>query len=141
MILLSEQVGLQNVYTPLPFGFHLTLIVFATIIFLLQFFRRKRICYLLAALAVDATIITHFAFENNTVITTLEIAEILLVLGCLADIIAAYLKRRKNTLEEKENESLLAKEQKEREQKEIISDKDVLDNAFDSELNDLDESK
>ena len=59
----------------------------------------------------------------------------------MADIIAAYLKRRKNTLEEKENESLLAKEQKEREQKEIISDKDVLDNAFDSELNDLDESK
>ena len=71
----------------------------------------------------------------------MEIAEILLVLGCFADIIIAYLKRRKNTLEEKENESLLAKEQKEREQKEIISDKDVLDKAFDSELNDLDDSE
>lgn len=140
-MILTEQVGLQNVYTPLPFGFHLVLIIVATVIFLIQFFRRNRICYLLAVLAVDATIVTHFAFDNKMVITILEIVEILLVLGCIVDIVFAYIKRRKKISEEKEKENVLAQQQKEREKKEVISDKDVLDNAFDSELNDLDDSE
>lgn len=138
MIILTEQVGLQNVYTPLPLGIHLIFSIFATIIFLIQFFRKNRLCYLFATLAVDATLVTHFAFENKIVIIVLEIIELLLVLGCITDILLTYIKRKKKMSEEKENESILERQQKEREKKEIMSDKDILDNAFDRELNDLD---
>lgn len=141
MTILTEQVGLQNVYTPLPFGIHLIFGIFATIIFLIQFFRKNRVCYLLAALAVDATLVTHFAFENKTVIIVLEIIELLLVLGCITDIALTYMKRRNKMRDEKANESILERQQKEREKKEVMSDKDILDNAFNSELNDLDDSE
>lgn len=141
MIILTEQVGLQNVYTPLPLGIHLVFSIFATIIFLVQFYRKNRLCYLLAALAIDATLVTHFAFENKIVIIVLEIIELLLVLGCITDILLTYIKRKKKMSEEKENESILERQQKEREKKEIMSDKDILDNAFDRELNDLDDGE
>ncbi len=134
-----EQVGLQNVYTPLPLELHILFSVFATIVLMIQFFRKKRVCYLLSTLAIDATLITHFAFENKRVILVLEIIELLLVAGCIIDIVAAYVKRKKETRSEKEQESLLEEQQKDREKREIISDKDILDKAFDSELNDLDD--
>lgn len=134
-----EQVGLQNVYTPLPLELHILFSVFATIVLMIQFFRKKRVCYLLSTLAIDATLITHFAFENKRVILVLEIVELLLVAGCIIDIVAAYVKRKKETRSEKEQESLLEEQQKDREKREIISDKDILDKAFDSELNDLDD--
>lgn len=134
-----EQVGLQNVYTPLPLELHILFSVFATIVLMIQFFRKKRVCYLLSTLAIDATLITHFAFENKRVILVLEIVELLLVAGCIIDIVAAYVKRKKETHSEKEQESLLEEQQKDREKREIISDKDILDKAFDSELNDLDD--
>lgn len=141
MTVLTEQVGLQNVYTPLPFKIHLIFCIFATIVFLVQFFRKNRISYLLATLAIDATIATHFAFDNKTIILVLQIIELLLVIGCIIDIVLAYINHRKKTREQKAEESILEKQQKEREQKEILSDKDVLENAFDSELNDLDNSE
>lgn len=141
MIILTEQVGLQNVYTPLPLGIHLVFSIFATIIFLVQFYRKNRLCYLLAALAIDATLVTHFAFENKIVIIVLEIIELLLVLGCITDILFTYINRKKKMREEKENESISERQQKEREKKEIMSDKDILDNAFDRELNDLDDGE
>ena len=134
-----EQVGLQNVYTPLPLELHILFSVFATIVLMIQFFRKKRVCYLLSTLAIDATLITHFAFENKRVILVLEIVELLLVAGCIIDIVVAYVKRKKETRLEKEQESLLEEQQKDREKREIISDKDILDKAFDSELNDLDD--
>ena len=134
-----EQIGLQNVYTPLPLELHILFSVFATIVLMIQFFRKKRVCYLLSTLAIDATLITHFAFENKRVILVLEIIELLLVAGCIIDIVAAYVKRKKETRSEKEQESLLEEQQKDREKREIISDKDILDKAFDSELNDLDD--
>lgn len=140
MTVLTEQVGLQNVYTPLPFDIHLIFCIFATVVLMIQFFRKNRICYLLATLAIDATLATHLAFENKTVILVLQIIELLLVIGCVIDIILAYIDRRKKTREEKAEESILEKQQKEREKKEVLSDQDVLDNAFDSELNDLDNS-
>ncbi len=141
MIELAEQVGLQNVYTPLPFKIHLLFSVFATIVLIIQLFRKKRICYLLATLAIDSTLITHFAFDSRRVIFALEIVELVLVAGCIVDIIIAYLKKRKQTRDERNQESLLESRQKERERKEIVSDADVLEKAFDSDLNDLDDSE
>lgn len=141
MITLTEQIGLQNVYTPLPFGIHLVFSVFATIVLMIQFFRKHRICYLLATLAIDATLITHFAFESRRVIFALEIVELVLVAGCIFDIVVAYLKRREQTRDEREQESLLESQQKEREKKEVVSDEDILDKAFDSDINDLDNSE
>lgn len=138
MTALTEQVGLQNVYTPLPFEIHLVFSIFATIVLLIQFFRKERLCYLLSTLAIDATLITHFAFENKTVILILEIIELALVAGCIIDIAFAYVKKRKTLQEEKEQQSLLESKQKEREKKEAISDANILDKAFDKELNDLD---
>lgn len=140
MTILTEQVGLQNVYTPLPFNIHLVFCAFASIVLMIQFFRKNRISYLLATLAIDATLATHFAFDNKTVILVLQIIELLLVIGCIIDIVLAYINRRKKTREQKAEESILEKQQKEREKKEVLSQKDVLDNAFDSELNDLDNS-
>ena len=141
MTFFSEQIGLQNVYTPLPFEIHLVFSVFATVVLLIQFFRKNRVCYLFATLAIDATLITHFAFENKTVILVLEIIELALVAGCIIDILVAYVKKRKKTEDNKEQEKLLETQQKEREKREEISDKDILDKAFDSELNDLDDSE
>lgn len=141
MIAFTEQVGLQNVYTPLPFKIHLVFIIFATIVLLIQFFRKKRVCYLLATLAIDATLITHYTFENKGTIFFLEVFEILLVAGCIIDIAVAYVKNKKAMREEKEKKRLLDSQQKEREKEEAISDADVLDKAFDKELNDLDSEK
>lgn len=141
MTAFTEQVGLQNVYTPLPLKIHLVFIIFATIVLLIQFFRKKRVCYLLATLAIDATLITHYAFENKGTIFFLEVFELLLVAGCIIDIAIAYVKKRKTLSEEKEQKSLLESQQKEREKKEVISDADVLDKAFDEELNDVDSEK
>lgn len=141
MTVFSEQVGLQNVYTPLPLDIHIIFSIFATIVLLIQFVRKKRVCYLLAALAIDATLITHFTFENKNVILVLEIIELALVAGCIIDIAVAYVKKRKKLRDEKKQKSLLESQQKEREKKEVISDADVLDKAFDSELNDFDNSE
>ena len=138
MTVFSEQVGLQNVYTPLPLDIHIIFSIFATIVLLIQFVRKKRVCYLLAALAIDATLITHFTFENKNVISVLEIIELALVAGCIIDIAVAYVKKRRKMRDEKKQKSLLESQQKEREKKEVISDEDVLDKAFDSELNDFD---
>ncbi len=141
MTVFSEQVGLQNVYTPLPLNIHIIFSIFATIVLLIQFVRKNRVCYLLAAMAIDATLITHFTFENKNVILVLEIIELALVAGCIIDIAIAYVKKRKKLRDEKKQKSLLESQQKEREKKEVISDADVLDKAFDSELNDFDNSE
>lgn len=138
MTLLTNQNGLQNVYTPLPLEIHMVFCIFATIVLLIQFFRKRRICYLLVTLAIDATLITHFAIEKKGVILALEIIELALVAGCIIDIFIAYLKRREKMLAEKEQKGLLESRQKEREKREIISDSDILDKAFDSDLNDFD---
>ena len=138
MTVFSEQVGLQNVYTPLPLNIHIIFSIFATIVLLIQFVRKNRVCYLLAAMAIDATLITHFTFENKNVILVLEIIELALVAGCIIDIAVAYVKKRRKMRDEKKQKSLLESQQKEREKKEVISDEDVLDKAFDSELNDFD---
>ena len=141
MMFFSENVGLQNVYTPLPFELHLVFSVFATVILLIQFCRKKRVCYLFATLAIDATLITHFTFQNRTAILALEIIELALVAGCIIDIAVAYVKKKKKLHNEKEQQKLLECQQKEREKKEEISDRDILDKAFDSELNDLDDNQ
>lgn len=141
MIALTEQIGLQNVYTPLPFGIHLVFSIFATLVLMIQFFRKNRICYLLATLAIDATLITHFAFESKRIIFILEIVELILVAGCIIDIVVAYVKKRNKTRDEREQANLLESQQKEREKNEAVSDKDILDKAFDSDLNDLDDSE
>ena len=117
MTFFTEQVGLQNVYTPLPFKIHIIFSIFATIVLLIQFCRKKRVCYLFATLAIDATLITHFTFQNRTVILALEIIELVLVAGCIIDIAVAYVKKRKEMRSEKEQEKLLESQQKEREKK------------------------
>ncbi len=137
MTLLANQEGLQNVYTPLPLGIHIVFCIFATVVLLIQYSRKSRICYLLATIAVDATLITHLAFEHKAVILTLEIIELLLVAGCIIDIAIAYMKKREKMRAEKEQKNLLDRRQKEREKREVISDSDVLDRAFDSDLNNL----
>ncbi len=137
-MIFTEQVGLQNVYTPLPFGIHLALCIFATVVFLVQFFRKNRVSYLLAALAVDATLSTHFAYENEKFILILEIVELLLILGCIIDIVLNYINNKTSARRKRKEKADMIRQQKEREKKEEISEKEILDNAFDSEFNELD---
>lgn len=76
MILTANQ--LQNVHAPLPLKAHIIFCVIATVVYGLQFMRKKLNYYFYIILAVDLTILTQF-YTQNYVIWALAVAEIILL--------------------------------------------------------------
>ncbi len=82
-IFAEESGKLQNVYAPLPLGFHIVFCLIATALYLVLFMRRKSYNYLCLLAAVDLTIIPQFATQS-AVIGTLFFVEIaLLAASCV----------------------------------------------------------
>lgn len=70
--------GLQNVHAPMPMGAHLAFCIIATVVYLIQFKRKKSKYYFYLTLAVDLTLLTQF-YEQWYVIAAVAIAEIILL--------------------------------------------------------------
>lgn len=138
MIELVIQEGLQNVYAPIPFKYHAIFCILATIILIFQFIRRNRICYLFFTLAVDATLVSHYALGHEEIMYGLAAFEVLMLAMCIVDICISSKKRKELEKEEIEKERQEIKEQKERESSEKFEDKTSVDNAFsDDDLDNL----
>ena len=71
--------NMQNVYTPLPFKVHLIFCLLATVLYIIQFYRKHSVYYLLIMIAIDLTFITQI-WTNKPVIIGLFVAEVILIL-------------------------------------------------------------
>ena len=58
-LLVEETTGMQNIFTPLNPTTHVVFCIIATIVYLLQFYRRGSWHYILIMLAVDLTFLTQ----------------------------------------------------------------------------------
>ena len=77
MPILSAAAQLQSRFTPMPFGLHIGFCIFATIVFLIIFLRRKTVSSLVWLLICDATVILQF-YSDKTTATAVGICEIFL---------------------------------------------------------------
>lgn len=131
LTLFSAAQGLQNVYTPFPFKMHLGFCIIATILYLIQFYRRGSFHYLVLMAAIDLTFLTQTTICNDgSRVAVLGIVEVAL-LAIAAVLNIHYSKQQKavkaaaNAAADEQNER---KKNAEREQSE--KDKAVVDNAF-----------
>lgn len=113
-ILTKTNSTMQNIYTALPTGMHLGFCVIATLVYGLQFIRKKSLHYLLLLIACDLTFITQI-YVSYTVLAVLAVLEIGL-LGASA--VISFLNSKK------ENE-------KEKGSKNSADSGSAVDNAFD----------
>lgn len=77
---------IENVYAPLPFGFHLCFCILATIVYTISFIRKKQKRHFYLMLAIDFTLLTHLG-DNVYSILVIVIAEIVLILMAFVDYI------------------------------------------------------
>ena len=123
---------LQNVYTPLPFNIHFGFCLIATLIYLVQYWRKRSAYYLFVMIAIDLTFVTQY-FTSKPVIWGLAIAEVLLI---IAAIVSAYLHNKKikaEKVDEIEAEKQAYENKKEAEKAQTEMDKQVVENAFEDE--------
>ncbi len=120
---------MQNVYTPMPLGVHFIFCLIATLLYLVQFYRKGAWHYILLMAAVDLTFITQF-WTSHFAISALAISEAVLLIG------AAVLSHRYNKavravrqklFEEQKKEAIKAKLMQKIKEEE---DKELVDNAF-----------
>lgn len=129
-LLVNNTAGsMQNVYTPLPYKIHFAFCLIATLLYLVQFYRKRSAYYLLIMAAIDLTFVTQY-WTSKPVIIGLLIAEVVLI---VAAVIASH---RYNKKVKAENARLEAQKKKEIENKkaaetaEAENDKKIVDNAF-----------
>lgn len=77
-ILSTANDSVQNVYIPLPSNLHIGFCVIATIVYILEVYRKRSPHYLLLMLAVDATLLMQ-VFPNSTMVVVLAVLEVLLL--------------------------------------------------------------
>lgn len=118
--------GMQNVYTPLPFKMHFIFCVIATLLYLVQFYRKRSLYYLFIMAAIDLTFVTQY-YTTKPVIIALFVAEIILIV-CAVISSHKYNKRIKAENAQKEKE--LA-QKKEMEKAFSDNEKKFVNNAFD----------
>lgn len=79
MMILPAAAKLSSRFTPMPFPLHIGFCVFATVIFLIIFLRRKTVSSLVWLLICDATAILQFYPDKKTA-TAVGICEIFLLM-------------------------------------------------------------
>ena len=109
-LLANNATGMQNVYTPLPFKVHFIFCIIATLLYLVQFYRKRSAYYLLIMAAIDLTFVTQY-WSGKPVIYALAAAEIVLI---AAAVIASVMYNKKVKAENAEE---IAQNEKEQEQK------------------------
>lgn len=128
-LLANNATGMQNVYTPLPFKVHFIFCIIATLLYLVQFYRKRSAYYLLIMAAIDLTFVTQY-WSGKPVIYALAAAEIVLI---AAAVIASVMYNKKVKAENAEE---IAQNEKEQEQKKAAeklaaeNDGKIVDNAF-----------
>ncbi len=129
MLNLLVENNMQNVYTPLPFKMHFIFCIIATLIYLVQYCRKRSLYYIFIMFAIDLTFVTQY-YTSKTAIITLFIAEVVLI---VLAVIFSYKYNKKIKAEnaaensEKEKESM---QKKEAEKAFSENEKKIIDNAF-----------
>ena len=81
MTILANDLGMQNVYTPLTMDKHLLFCFMATVIYLVQFYRKGSWHYLIIMAAVDLTFLTQTSLSSShSAINALGVVEALLLI-------------------------------------------------------------
>ena len=123
---------LQNVYTPLPFNIHFGFCLIATLIYLVQYWRKRSAYYLFVMIAIDLTFVTQY-FTSKPVIWGLAIAEVLLIIAAIVSASLHNKKIKAEKAEEIEAEKQAYENKKEAEKAQTEMDKQVVENAFEDE--------
>ncbi|MDO5125435.1 MAG: hypothetical protein Q4D35_03555 [Ruminococcus sp.] len=118
--------NMQNVYTPLPFKMHFLFCIIATLLYILQFYRKRSSYYIFIMCAIDLTFVTQY-YTNKPVIIGLFVAEIILI---ICAVISSHLYNKKIRAENAINQ-IESERQKEIEKAMTDNDKKIVDNAFD----------
>ncbi len=131
MALFSAAQGLQNVYTPFPLKMHLGFCVLATVLYLLQFYRKGSWHYLVLMAAMDLTFITQTSIcRTGGRIAMLGVVEVALL--AIAFVLNHH--RSKELKAQQAAAAAAADEQDERrraaEREQSEKDSNVVDNAF-----------
>ena len=131
LALLSAEEGMQNIYTPLGATAHLVFCIIATIVYLLQFYRRGSWHYILIMLAVDLTFLTQTpACKGQSGVAVLGILEALVLVGAFI-VYLPYGKKLKAEAAAADAETDKANQrQKQAERSEAEKDSKPVDNAF-----------
>lgn len=130
-ILASASEGMQNIFTPLTATTHLVFCIIATIVYLLQFYRRGSWHYMLIMLAVDLTFLTQTpACQNQSSVAVLGVFEALILIAAFIVYLPYGKKLKAQTAAadaetDKENER-----QKQAEREAAEQDSDPVDSAF-----------
>lgn len=124
--------GLQNVYTPLSFKTHFIFCIIATVVYLLQFYRKGSWHYLIIMAAVDLTFTTQFtAFQNSRALILLGAAEAALLI-CAGIVYYKFNKKQKAEIRAREQALDIENEKKRKVQKlQEKLDSDPVNSAFD----------
>lgn len=131
-LLINNSVNqMQNVYTPIPLKAHFIFCLLATILYLVQFYRKRSVYYLLIMFAIDLTFITHI-WDSKPVIIGLFVAEVILILSAIISSAIHNKKIKAKNPKLKEQKQELA-HKKEIEQIDAKEDKKIIDNAFEDE--------
>ncbi len=123
--------GLQNVFNPLPLKMHIGLCILATILYLIQYYRKGSWHYLLLMIGIDLTYLTqtNLCYKKGF-IPILGVAEGLILLGALL----TYLSFAKKEKAKHAAAAAAADEADERrknvEKEQAKLDKNVVDSAF-----------
>lgn len=134
-ILSSAYQGMQNVYTPLSAKAHFVFCLIATVVYLLQFYRRGSWHYLVIMAAVDVTFVTQTSIcRTSGAIAVLGAVEFVL-LAFAAVLSIRFSRSQKAAAAVQAEEQARLDEEKERRQTaeklQRSKDKKIVDNAFD----------
>lgn len=126
----QEESIVQNVYTPLPMSVHLIFCFIATGLYLLQYYRKGSVHYLLLMAAIDATFITQF-WTSSIARTMLGITEIVLISLTIFYHVKFYKKQKAENAEKLAELKEAEARAKAAEAEAAQADSALVDNAFD----------
>lgn len=131
-ILSSVQQGMQNVYTPLSLKVHFIFCLVATVVYLLQFYRRGSWHYLVIMAAIDITFVTQTSIcKTSGAIAALGVIEAVLLVFA-AVLYFQFSRKQKEAVKAAEAEQDEENERRRLTEKiQRAKDKKIIDNAFD----------
>lgn len=123
--------GLQNVFTPFPFGMHLGFCIIATLLYAAQYYRKGSPHYLLLMFAADITFLTQTELcGRDGFITALGAAEAVLLTASIVTYIFYSKKLRAERAADEAEENEQEERRKEAEAAQAKLDRDYVENAF-----------
>lgn len=103
MITAAQMNALRSRFTPMPMGLHIGFCIFATVVLLLVYFRRKKVSSLIWLLICDATVILQFYNDRRTALAV-GICEVILFAILFWVWLGEYRASKKAEAEKKDSE-------------------------------------